>query len=136
VTTVHATGEVAMSGRTASATVLADGAGDLSGATAAADARAWLAVAEQARRDGDADTASKAALKGLDALGDAYLEPGGSGVEDDTRQRLRAAEIATDADRRATLRTRTLADRIEMFGWRHADRAVGFDPPLVEEGTP
>ena len=128
-TPVRVDGEAALSGRSATAAVSARGTTAPGGAEGAAAARAWLALAESARADGDLDTASTAAIAGIDALGDTYVQPDGS-VEDSSRLRLRAADAATDPAHRATLRTRTLEDRLVMFGWRHADKGVAFDPPV------
>jgi hypothetical protein len=131
-TPVRVDGEAALSGRMATAAVLARGTTAPGGAEGAAAARAWLVLAESARADGELDTASTAAMAGIDALGDAYVQPDAS-VEDSSRLRLWAADAATDPAHRATVRTRTLEDRLVMFGWRHADQGVAFDPPVTGE---
>jgi len=131
-TPVRVDGEAAISGRFATAAVVADGTAAPDGAGGAAAARAWLVLAESAGVDGDLDVASTAAAQGIDALGDTYVQPDGS-VDDSTDVRLHAADIATDPAQRATLLTRTLADRLVMFGWRHTDRDVEFDPPVNDE---
>lgn len=80
----------------------------------AAAGRAWLAVARSFLASGDGDDAYRAASRGLDELGDAYLD---EGVEDDTTLKLLAAEDGHDsgADHAGTAMTRVLESRLAMY---------------------
>lgn len=95
-------------------------------AVRAAAARAWLIVADQAGEAGRLALGEVALRAGAGALGDSYLA---EGVEDDTGMKLLAADSTGDPEQRFHLLERVLSSRITLYGWRHDDVDLLFDPP-------
>lgn len=104
--------------------VLADGASPQADDQRAAAARAWLAIARALIDEGDADAAYRAASRGVDELGDAYL---GEEVEDDTTLKLLAAEDGhrSGAAHAGTAMVRVLSDRLAMYVDAQRGRVAG-----------
>ena len=69
-------------------------------------------------------------------LGGEYLDPSDDHVEDDTPTKLDAAASTDDERVRATVLTRVLEARLEMYGWRHEDLGLRLDPAVGGEGDP
>lgn len=128
--------EVVHDGRSATARVMVERGAMPPSAQVAATARAWLVLAESGAASGDHPAARDAAAHGLDVLGDGYLDPSDDSVEDDTTTKLYAAASTDDELVRATLLTRVLEARLEMYGWRHEDAGLRFDPGVGDDDTP
>ena len=128
---VHA--EVVAAGRSAVARATVERGAMPPSAHQAAAARAWLVVAEASAASGDHRGARDAATQGLDALGDEYVDPGDGSIEDDTATKLYAATTTDDEPVRATLLTRVLEARLEMYRWRHEPAGLRFDPGVGDE---
>lgn len=126
--------DVVDGGHTASAAVTVQRGAVPPSGHRAATARAWLALAEARAAAGDHPGAGDAASRGLEVLGGEYLDPSEGSVEDDTATKLQAASSTDDEKARATLLTRVLEARLEMYGWRHEGLGLRFDPPAGGEG--
>jgi hypothetical protein len=90
-----------------------------------AAARAWLDLAEQLLRAGDADGAISAARAGIGELGDAYRSPR---VDDDTTLKLEVAEEQRQGgqlEMAARLFIKMLETRTNLFAESHPDMRVG-----------
>jgi hypothetical protein len=94
----------------------------------AALARAWLALAEDLA--GSATEADVAARRGLDELGEDYLDPDDTSTVDDTGMKVLGADKASEPTQAAALLAGALEARLQMYAWRHEDLGLVFDPPL------
>jgi hypothetical protein len=93
-------------------------------ANAQSDSRNWLERGRKLLEEGDAKGAIACAHSGLEELGDDYFELGGD-VEDDTGQKLLAAEALIERGREedgARLMLRMLESRLGMYADLHAGK--------------
>ena len=130
--TTETSAEVTLDGHRAGATVVVTAAVAPPSAVRAATARAWLVSAEESAGDGRFADSADAARRGLDELGDAYVDRDRL-VVDDTELHLVLADDTDDEDRAAALLRDALGARLSAYQWRHDDLGLRFDPPIEED---
>lgn len=122
--------DVDLDGREASADVHVDREVLPPSAPRAATARAWCALAEEATADGAHGVAATAARRGLEALGDDYLDAADTATVDDTDMNVLGADKVGSPSEEAALLHRALESRLAMYQWRHEEFGLRFDPPV------